>query len=242
MLDETFDRMIKKCSTFASRRTALGILALATLGNSGLMALSDETTRAKKKHKHKPNPRRVTRTFANPSVITIPAGGAATPYPAAIQVSGFQKAHITDVKLTLRGLSHTRPSDIDVMLVAPNGRNAIVMADIGNGTPVVDLTITLDDQANPPPDLGVNVPLPSGTYRPTNNLFGEDPFDGAPAPSGAVALSTFSGSNPNGAWQLYVFDDQGGSDGAIAGGWELSITAQIARKRKKGGKGKGKGK
>jgi subtilisin-like proprotein convertase family protein len=227
---ERFNRIDTSVAELTSRRQALSFLAAATLGTSGFTLLSREESDAKKKRRRK---KIVTRTFASASGITIPAGGPATPYPATIEVSGFKKGKITDVELTLRGYSHTRPSDVDVLLVGPDGRNAIVMADVGNGTPIVGLTITLDDQAAPFPDLGLNEPLSSGTYQPTNKLVGEDPFDGAPSPSGAVALSTFNGGKPNGTWLLYVFDDQGGSSGAFAGGWDLTITAKVKKKKKK---------
>jgi subtilisin-like proprotein convertase family protein len=230
---EQFDRITSKFAAFTSRRQALRFLAAAALGNGGLTFLSQGVSDAKTRKRRKKKPKSVTRTFANVGGITIPAGGAATPYPSTIAVSGFKKGKITDLNLTLHGYNHTRPSDVDVLLVAPDGRNAIVMADVGNGTPITGVTITLNDQAGPFPDLGVNQPLPSGTYQPANNLVGEDPFDGAPTPSGAVALSTFNGSDPNGAWQLYVFDDQGGSSGAFAGGWELTITARVKKKKRK---------
>src|SRR5262249_55070841 len=32
-----------------------------------------------------------------------------------------------------------------------------------------------------------------------------------------------NGTNPNGTWSLYVFDDAGGDMGSFAGGWEIDI-------------------
>ena len=41
--------------------------------------------------------------------------------------------------------------------------------------------------------------------------------------------SAFDGTNPNGAWKLYVVDDTIGSAGKFAGGWSLEIKAKVRR-------------
>jgi hypothetical protein len=77
------------------------------------------------------------------------------------------------------------------------------------------------------------VPLPfasalsSSTFQPTN-YGGGDPF-AAPAPAhfGRVALSEFTGQNPNGTWQLWVLDDTPLDVGRFAAGWRLQITAEV---------------
>jgi len=162
-------------------------------------------------------------TFSNPASITINDAAAATPYPSDIVVSGL--GNLTAVTVTLTGINHSFPDDIDMLLVGPQGQKAIVFSDVGGGP---DLTgnsynITLDDAALLPlPDTGT---LASGTFQPTNSGAG-DPFP-APAPSGAAgsALSVFNGTNPNGTWSLYVVDDTAVDTGSISGGWSLNITA-----------------
>ena len=57
------------------------------------------------------------------------------PYPANIAVSGLSGT-VLKVTLKLNGLTHTFPSDIDVLLVGPGGQNAIVMSDVGDGNAV----------------------------------------------------------------------------------------------------------
>ena len=89
----------------------------------------------------------VTRTFANAQAIAIPASGAANPYPSPIPVSGFVSGRIEKVTVTLNNFSHTYPSDVDAMLVGPNGRAALIMSDLGGTTPVSGLVLTFDDQA-----------------------------------------------------------------------------------------------
>jgi subtilisin-like proprotein convertase family protein len=175
---------------------------------------------------------KVTKTFSNGSPIAIPADGSrpAAPYPSTIDVRGLKRGKIFDVNVTLHQLSHAYPDDIDVLLVAPNGRNQLIMSDAGGGTPITNITLTLDDEAAPAlPDNG---PLQSGSYWPNNYEFEADPFaPPAPAPptSGSFALSTFNGSKPNGTWQLFIVDDTDRDVGELRGGWSLQITAKVQK-------------
>lgn len=180
--------------------------------------------------------RTMTRTFANGAPIVINASLSASPFPSRIQVRGFKRARITDVDLVLRGFGHDIPQDVDVLLAASDRRNALVMSDVGNAEAQSGLTLRLDDRAagSMPVDPA---PLTGGTFRPTNvaDNQGADAFDAAyaPSPSGATALSTFDGLNPNGEWLLFVSDDTGGFGGMIAEGWELRITAKAKGKNTK---------
>ena len=179
----------------------------------------------------------VTRTFSNTTPITIltdpsrggPVATSASPYPSVIEVAGLANGRILDVNLTLHGLSHTFPADIEILLAAEHlpGLNAVVMSDTGGFTDVSDVTLTLDDQAVAAlPLLGG---FPSGTFRPTNHAGpGAEEFPApAPAPSGNVALDVFTDSDPNGTWQLFVVDDAGEDSGSITNGWSLEITAEV---------------
>jgi outer membrane biosynthesis protein TonB len=169
-------------------------------------------------------------TFSNPAAITIPAGapgvtqGAATPYPSNITVDGTTGA-ITKVVVKLNNITSTFPGDFDLLLVGPGGQNAIIMSDCGGGGDVTGITITLDDAAAA---NMTGATLTTGTFKPTN-LVGVAPEPDtwpapAPAASGGSALSIFNGTNPNGTWNLYVFDDAAGDVGSFAGGWELTIS------------------
>lgn len=57
-----------------------------------------------------------------------------------------------------------------------------------------------------------------------------DSFPSAPTPSAATTLNTFTGTNPNGTWKLYVVnnveEEEGAGAGSIASGWCLSITTK----------------
>jgi hypothetical protein len=112
--------------------------------------------------------------------------------------------------------------------VAPDGRNAFVLGDVGRVSPVVNLTLGLDDEAAAP--LPTTASLISGTFRPTNHDddFGRDVFDNpAPVPSGNAALAVFDGMDPDGEWRLFIRDDTAVNGGQLTGGWELRITATL---------------
>ncbi|HEX6100974.1 MAG TPA: Calx-beta domain-containing protein [Thermoanaerobaculia bacterium] len=160
--------------------------------------------------------------FSDAAAIVIPSGGIASPYPESISVSGV--GTIAKVSVTLRGFTHTYPSDVDVLLVGPGGQSVVLMSDAGSGNNVSNLTLTLDDDASSFLDPSA---LTSGTYKPTNI----DDFEGgdgypSPAPGSGYgsALSVFNGTNADGTWFLYVVDDVNGDSGSFSGGWSLAIT------------------
>lgn len=145
----------------------------------------------------------------------------ATPYPSTINVSGAAGT-VKSVRVTLSGLTHTFPSDIDILLVGPQGQQVILLSDEGGGTDIAGVNLTLDDAA----PAGVGATLVSGTFRPSN-VGGGDVFPGAPAGAPAAALAAFAGTDPNGPWRLFVVDDAGADRGSMDGGWSLSIETEF---------------
>ncbi len=169
--------------------------------------------------------------FANPASIVVPttaSDGRATPYPSTIAVDA--PLAITDVDVTLTGLTHAYPIDLDVLLVGPTGKSVVLMADVGGITPVNNLNLRFDDSAGGSLPTAADPPTTttSGTYKPTT--YGA--FSGGlPAPAGpyGATLSVFNGTIPEGVWKLYVFDDYSSDgSGSIAGGWSLDITTVSA--------------
>jgi len=160
--------------------------------------------------------------FTNPNSITIPAGGSASPYPSTINVSGVS-GNITNIQVSLLGLSHTWPDDVDMFLLGPGGQKVMLMSDAGGGysSPLNNVNLTFSDSASG--TLPDDSQITSGTYRPTDYEVGDTFSTPAPAGPYGTALSAFNGTNPNGAWQLFVQDDVGGDSGSIAGGWSLTI-------------------
>ena len=103
-------------------------------------------------------------TFTNPTPIVIndrpvsvpPA--PASPYPSDIVVAGVPGA-VTRVTVKLNSITHSRPADIDMLLIGPGGQTAMIMSDAG-GSPggISNVTLTLDDFAADP--LPVSTPAP----------------------------------------------------------------------------------
>jgi uncharacterized repeat protein (TIGR01451 family) len=159
--------------------------------------------------------------FENPAAINIPDRGAANPYPSLINVSGVDGL-ISKVTVTLRGISHVFPHDLNAVLVSPSGANTLLLSRSGGGRALSNVTIQLDDQASAA--LPNTAQITNGVYRPSAY---EGPVSlRAPAPAAPYgsSLSALNGQSPNGAWLLYVFDDTTGDGGVIAQGWSLQIS------------------
>lgn len=158
---------------------------------------------------------------SSPDVIAVPEIGTAQPYASEKTVTGFLGT-VTKATVTLSNFSHTSPDDVDILLVAPNGRRIVLMSDVGGGAEVGGLNLTFDDAAVS--NLPDSSTLVSGTFKPTDFEAG-DSFP-APAPQGALTgttLNAFYGSAPNGLWKLFVVDDNGNNFGSIAGNWSISL-------------------
>jgi subtilisin-like proprotein convertase family protein len=160
--------------------------------------------------------------FTNFNRIEILDHAIAAPYPSSIPVICLP-GPVKHLAVTLDGLSHSFPDDVDILLVSPAGITLKLMSDCGGNasqklTNVV-LTFT-DTAATPLPDASR---IGTGTYRPTD--YGAvDPFlPPAPQATPATSFAPFIGTDPNGDWSLFVVDDQGGDAGAILRGWYLSI-------------------
>jgi subtilisin-like proprotein convertase family protein len=159
-------------------------------------------------------------TFTTSGVFNIPAGqpgntaaGPASPYPSTISVSGLPTSGVIVKSITINGITHTFPNDIDVLVQSPTGTNMVVMSDVGGTTLLNNVSYTFDDSAPTTMTTGVN---PAGTYKPTNS--GAADTWVAPGP-GAInqatpLLSNFTG-NPNGTWNVFIVDDAGGDVGTI---------------------------
>ncbi len=160
-------------------------------------------------------------SFTNGAMLTLSNAlpGPASVYPSPIHVSG-QSGLVTNVTVMLRNITHAWTRDIDVVLVAPNGRAVIMMSDGGNGA-ANGVTLTLSDAA---PSSVPQTALTTGTFRPADaapaDVF---PLPGPGAPFYTV-LSAFKNQGPNGTWALYVQDDGTNDLGRITDGWTLTLT------------------
>jgi hypothetical protein len=153
------------------------------------------------------------------------------------------------VVVTLNGLWHVFPDNIDVLLVSPNGQKYVLMGDAGGAISIPEnAPITLTFQDFGPTVLPNNGPLTTGTFLPTNwespvNSFAapappapyvEPGTSGVGRPIEDTMFGTFGLTNPNGVWSLYVRDDGGNPIdpdqlvGSIGGGWCLDILPPTA--------------
>jgi hypothetical protein len=172
----------------------------------------------------------VTRTFRSSVAMTIPnspKGDMQVPasvYPSTIHVSGFTQGRILKVRPSLLGFSHTQPTDVDFLLVAPGNVGVKFVSDAGYIDDVTGITLTFDNDApGVPPDA-----LVSGVFQPSNFGEADDPMP-PPAPAGFTghSLARFNNRNPNGLWRLYVVDDFPSSDTGSLAGWAVTIQARV---------------
>lgn len=168
---------------------------------------------------------------ANSHVIAFGDGKKAGSKPVASEVKVFAApGSVSKVTVKLYGLRHTSPQNLNLLLVGPQGQNALIMSDVGGALPARDLDIELDDAAGS--SLSPAGPLTSGRFKPTDyNPANNALPDPAPAPLGGSSLSVFNGTNPKGAWTLYAVDDTGKSAGSIVGGWSLGIATDCMSSR-----------
>lgn len=162
-------------------------------------------------------------SFSNTASITIPSAGVGSPYPSNINVSGLPTSGITVKSVTLNGMNHTWPDDIDIVLQSPTGTNVILMSDAGGSADLTGQTYTFDDAAaGLLQDGGFNA---TGTYRPSN--YGTPDNFPAPGPGSvsqaSPALNNFGAGNHNGTWRLFVVDAFAGDAGNISGGWTITF-------------------
>jgi hypothetical protein len=183
----------------------------------------------------------VTRTYSSSQGLYIVAGAGATrQYPAEITVGGLPRGKIEKVTITIHDFFHGEPGTVDMMLVAPTGRGAIFMSDVGENEPVPppSATLTFDDQATSRPPT----PLVTGRYLPTNLTdFSLPDYFPDPAPKGVEgsALAVFNDSDPNGTWSLFISQDENGLGEFTS--WSLTIRARIrvrVRRKRRSKRGK----
>ena len=176
------------------------------------------------------------KTFTSAGPITISDGvragvpdtpSAASPSPSVINVPG-DMGTVSKATVTLHGLEHSCPSDLRVLLVAPNGKNVVLLAHTGScQTPTGD--VTFDDAAASSftDSLGHDA---AGTWRPAQSPLNDStvcPWPGSlvsPAPAGpyGATLASVTRGPAAGSWKLYVEDGCSGDLGTMAS-WSLDL-------------------
>ena len=168
-----------------------------------------------------------------PITIDDYSGGptVAAPSPSVITVSAGSET-VSKVTVTLHGLTHTCPGDLNVLLVAPNGSSVVLIAQTGScEEPTGD--VTFDDAAAASfADSNLDA---AGTWRPAQDTLvvtpGECDWTGSlvsPAPAGpyGTTLASLTGGPASGTWKLYIEDGCGGDSGELAS-WSLTLGADV---------------
>jgi uncharacterized delta-60 repeat protein/uncharacterized repeat protein (TIGR01451 family) len=159
--------------------------------------------------------------FTNSSFITIRDNTNALPYPSTINVSGLNGV-VAKATVTLTNFSHTHPNDVDIMLATPAGQNMLIVANDGGANAINNVMLTLDDDAPTPVPASGTIVTATNSPNPVMPV-AAFPSPAPPAPY-ATNLAACKGSNPNGAWNLFVIDDTTLDSGSIASGWILTLT------------------
>jgi hypothetical protein len=181
--------------------------------------------------------------FCNAGAITMPGQDNTSPYPSVINVTGISNA-VATVSVTLGGFSWSPSADaVHLLLVAPSNQAfeffaASTDASAGN--------YTFTDTGAPITEAYEEGALSPGTWQPAvytvppppEDVFTPQPPAPAPQvpgsftvaaprgdPSAGTFENTFNGATANGAWALFVYDDDGtNAAGSVTGGWCLDIT------------------
>jgi subtilisin-like proprotein convertase family protein len=163
-----------------------------------------------------------------PIIIDPPTGDGqpqhVSAYPSAAAVWGAD-GPILDVTVDLFGVQQGRPADLDILLESPSGTSVMLASDACTGQ-VSDATWVFDDTAASA--IGSSA-CSSGRWKPADYLPGETLPATAPRPPYQTKLSAFRGENPNGTWQLFVYDDSSlpavpQDSGGLLGGFIVYIT------------------
>lgn len=176
---------------------------------------------------------------ATGTLVIPPSGtsGTASRGPYDLPFLGLW-GRIVDVSVTLNGLTHTLPDDLDFLLLGPGGRNLLFWSDAGSATDITNGDFTIRDSGT---SLLPEPAIISGTYKPTDYTSSGGSVESAAnwglSPSitinhpGAVGTATFASAFggawvDNTSWSLYVTDDAGGDVGSLAS-WRVQITYNI---------------
>ncbi len=177
----------------------------------------------------------------DPAVSTPPVAAAATLYPSPITVSGLTGT-ISNITVTLSGLSYQYSEDVGALLVGPTGSALSLFTAVGSNdqtTATNNLIVTLSDGGTALAYNDSSFPTSGSlTMQPADfsDHFAGYSLDSYPSPAptafskaadaGSGTLSsTFDGTAPNGTWDLYVTTNSAGDGtGSISGGWSINIT------------------
>lgn len=175
----------------------------------------------------------------NTQAATIPDSGPMLPFPMVKFVEGMTGT-IAKVTVSVIGLSHTWPADIQMFLSHRNtlGNVASVglMRHCGSSYAISGVSLVFDDGSpSLPYDNTGGHPentITSGTYAPTYGdglpmttwAFGVPLTPATATLPASFTLADLIGRDPNGTWSLWAMDTTAGNSGSISGGFNITIT------------------
>jgi subtilisin-like proprotein convertase family protein len=146
-----------------------------------------------------------------------------------LPVTGFSSRQvITDVNVTLNGLRHEEPSELQIALRSPSGKCVYLLAEsFGASGAMAATNLQFDDEADHFAPFSGSVGA-SLSLRPTLNGFAvlKDSDQDGVLNSGQPfedVLSVFDGESPNGGWTLIVGDTRGHSVGGLDNGFSIEF-------------------
>ncbi len=127
---------------------------------------------------------------------------------------------ISNLRVNINNFAPTAASEVDVVLFGPSGAHSIIFTNRITAS-VTGRNYTFQTGATPLPTSGGPA---SGTYDVAGTT-----YSGLGTPSAVTntGLGVFNGTDPNGTWSLFVFDDVSGDGGSI-GSWSLEFTTGAA--------------
>jgi hypothetical protein len=149
--------------------------------------------------------------FASGGGLALPAFGTrgkASEYPSSVDVDDAPDG-VTGVAVELRGLTHERPSDLDLWLRAPDGTVVTLVSDVGGPGAVEDLDLVVEAGGAAAGDRPLPRRAGSSDREPGDQLDGSG--------FGALDLEVLEGE-----WELLVADDRAGASGSLDG-WSLVL-------------------
>jgi subtilisin-like proprotein convertase family protein len=145
-------------------------------------------------------------------VIGDPALGGSSPYPSTLAVD-FPHS-VSDIDVTLTGLTYDRAEDLDVVLRTPSGATLDLKRNIGGSSAIDDVTVVFDTEAT----TYMFASVTSGRYLPGG--FWSDPEPGLPVADTDLRSLETADLGFTGTWQLFVQGDQAGLVGHLTS-WSL---------------------
>jgi subtilisin-like proprotein convertase family protein len=150
-------------------------------------------------------------------------------YPSSIIVESPPRGGLAHVEIRF-GVTSEALNDLDILLVAPDGRRSLVISDGGYAHAVIGHEYTFIHGFTPFPFW--TVPFPGSTHGPSNynGLCTSEPHgqDNFPGIGGLMNYPTnfaaFSGASAEGVWSLFVVDDETGNLSSLPIGWTLILT------------------